>query len=69
MSVEPKRPAKDIKDPIEHQCAACKQTYAIRRSRRKPGIAGTFYVTQGHLQVTCPEGHREQVETTIQHTT
>lgn len=60
-SAQPRPPARKLKDPIEHKCATCGKDYYLSRASR-PGVRGTFYMTQGHLQVTCPEGHREEIQ-------
>jgi hypothetical protein len=30
---------------------------------------GRFFVLQGHLEIMCPEGHRELIQTTARHST
>ncbi|MGA8807400.1 MAG: hypothetical protein WB973_05940 [Thermoanaerobaculia bacterium] len=65
-SPQPRSHGKTLKDPIEHHCSTCNQTYELSRYVR-PFVAGTFYPTQGHLQVTCPDGHREEIPTTLHH--
>jgi hypothetical protein len=65
-SAEPRPRAKMLKNSIEHHCSTCDETYDLFRNVR-PSVPGTFYQTQGHLQVTCPAGHREEIPTTLQH--
>jgi hypothetical protein len=55
-----------MREVIEHHCSTCDETYDLHRNRTRI-MPGTFYVTQGHLQVVCPKGHSETIETTEQH--
>jgi len=63
---EPRPKGPQIKDPIEYTCPTCCQTYQLDRGYRLH-VPGTFVLGQGHLLVTCPEGHRATIETTLQH--
>lgn len=65
-SRQPRPPARRIREVIEHHCTTCDKTYELHRNRTRL-MPGMFYVTQGHLQVICPEGHPETIETTERH--
>lgn len=65
-SRQPRARGRMIRDVIQHHCLKCEVSYSVRRGYGaiEPG---TFLVSQGHLQVTCPEGHSETIETTGEH--
>jgi hypothetical protein len=65
-SNEPRPGAKRFKDPIQYDCPTCSATYSLSPASRLYE-AGTFVTGQGHLLVTCPRGHRETIQTTMQH--
>ena len=67
-SRQPRPPVRGIRETIEHKCGKCGVSYTAHRTR---GVLSTerFFVLQGHLEVMCPEGHRELIETSLRHLT